>query len=455
MSTVSSSPGSNNAVGAGGNENSQRISADCSVADTTIAGVAVEIWSELVAASLVENPATVVSYYNDMVKNDDKSDFKLPSELTLDEYTKIPPKLTWNINVKYSKYSINMVSSEAPIRLCHLLIITAYRLKVFGEDAFGKVASRCKAAASVINYLLEQNRVFYPVTSGRQRIPARLRSLSDETFKSAIFDLVKCVVDTNLQRHYVGDGDISSGVSGFGLPTGALTSGSSPGAEALFKRALHEVKGLVDSKQYLKNPDSAEAIAERQQSALLNSINRVVNGDPPAQVFVSETTEGNEPLGEAASMAGNAAASIGNGGRMSPTSMSSRGTEDDGRPKLKSPAGMMAEASLLSQQAALKEASNFAEMLKLKQQEMEMKKEDAAISRKQREEEMKMSSLERESHTKVLAKLVERLCPEEDPTEKFMSRKRKLDDSRVFLGEELYQIKLQQLRDEFLKQSAL
>jgi hypothetical protein len=174
MSTVSSSPGSNNAVGVVANENSQLASADHSVADTTIVGVVDEIWLELVVASLVENPATVVSYYNDMIKNDDKSHFKLPSELTLDEYTKIPPKLTWNINVKYSKYSINMVSSEAPIHLCHLLIMTAYRLKVFDEDAFGKVASQCKAAAVVINYLLEQNRVFYPVSSGRQRIPARL-----------------------------------------------------------------------------------------------------------------------------------------------------------------------------------------------------------------------------------------------------------------------------------------
>ncbi len=55
----------------------------------------------------------------------------------------------------------------------------------------------------------------------------------------------------------------------------------------------------------------------------------------------------------------------------------------------------------------------------------------------------------------MVAKLVERLCPEEDLTEKFLSRKHKLDDSRVFLGEELYQIKLQQLHDEFVKQSAL
>jgi hypothetical protein len=94
-------------------------------------------------------------------------------------------------------------------------------------------------------------------------------------------------------------------------------------------------------------------------------------------------------------------------------------------------------------------------MLKLKQKEMEIKREDAAVSRKQREEEVKMSSLERETHTKVLAKLVERLCPEEDPTKKFLSQKHKLDDSRVFLGQELYQLKLQQLHDEFVKQSAL
>jgi hypothetical protein len=73
---------------------------------------------------------------------------------------------------------------------------------------------------------------------------------------------------------------------------------------------------------------------------------------------------------------------------------------------------------------------------------MEIRIEDATASRKQQEEEAKMSSLERESHTQMLAKLVERLCPKEDPTDKFMSQKRKLNDSCVFLGGDLYQIKL-------------
>jgi hypothetical protein len=173
MSTVSFPSGSTNAVGAVVSEHSRVDSTDHSVY-TTIVGVADEIWSKLVAASLVENPASISSYYNDMIKNEDKSNFKLPSELTVDEYIKIPPKLTWTLNVKYSKFSINMISSETPFCLCHLLMFTAYKLKVFGEDAFGKVASRCKATTVVINYLLEQNHVFYPVSSGRQRIPARL-----------------------------------------------------------------------------------------------------------------------------------------------------------------------------------------------------------------------------------------------------------------------------------------
>jgi hypothetical protein len=101
--------------------------------DSTIVIIADEIWSQLVAASLVENTTSISSYYNNMLKNEDKSDFKLPYELTVDEFHNIPPKLTWILNYKYSKFSINMLSSEAHIHLGHLLIFTAYNLKVFGE----------------------------------------------------------------------------------------------------------------------------------------------------------------------------------------------------------------------------------------------------------------------------------------------------------------------------------
>jgi hypothetical protein len=116
MSTNPSSTnaGTTNASGPIVSDHSHAASSECSV-DTTIVGVADEIWFELVAALFVENPSSISSFYNYLIKNDDKSDFKLPSELTINEYVTIPPKLTWNLNVKYSKFSINMTSSEAPI----------------------------------------------------------------------------------------------------------------------------------------------------------------------------------------------------------------------------------------------------------------------------------------------------------------------------------------------------
>jgi hypothetical protein len=157
----------------------------------------------------------------------------------------------------------------------------------------------------------------------------------------------------------------------------------------------------------LKNLYSAEAIAERQQSNLLNSINRIFNGEPPLQEVVMDSAAANEPIRDVASMSANIAAAVGNAGRMSPTSVSSHGTEDDGKARMKSPAKMMVEASFLSQQAALREADNFSEIWKLKQQEMELKREDMLSSRKQQEDEMTLSSMEKENHTKVLAKLVE------------------------------------------------
>lgn len=62
---------------------------------------------------------------------------------------------------------------------------------------------------------------------------------------------------------------------------------------------------------------------------------------------------------------------------------------------------------------------------------------------------------ERKCTTMALQRIVDKLCPELDPTEKFAARKRKLDDLRDVLGDDLYESKLQQLRNEFLQAAAL
>ena len=75
------------------------------------------------------------------------------------------------MNVKFCVHSMNKFSADHPLRLCHLLIVTACRLMIFGDDAFGKVASRCKVGASIVNFLTERNTVFFPSGNVRNRLP--------------------------------------------------------------------------------------------------------------------------------------------------------------------------------------------------------------------------------------------------------------------------------------------
>jgi hypothetical protein len=278
------------------------------------------------------------------------------------------------------------------IRLCHLLLFTASKLKVFGDDAFRKVTSRCKVAAAVVNYWMEVNRVFFPVTAGRQRVPGRVRQINEETFKSAVLEeIIKCVGDANIQRHYVGDGDGDISVAGLGLPPSALTDGSIPSVQTLFKRSLHEVKGLLESKACLRNPDSAEAKAARQEALVLEGINVIMSGgeinaahsnnNPVVNKERSVNKNDNDHNGDRNGSRGSEECSVNdsdrndcnqdrNGLRGSPVA-SLLTMEDDTNSKLrKSPATMMAGASVLSQQAALKEADDLKSMIEVQKEEL-------------------------------------------------------------------------------------
>ncbi len=77
-------------------------------------------------------------FYNKIVKKD-KVKFKTPSSTSDEEYNSFLGKSNWNGAVKYSLYSINLHCPDKPIRLCHLLMHIASKLKIFGYDAFGKV----------------------------------------------------------------------------------------------------------------------------------------------------------------------------------------------------------------------------------------------------------------------------------------------------------------------------
>jgi hypothetical protein len=159
---------------------------------------------------------------DDMVKKEDGNkvfqDFKKQSMMTTDGYNSDPAKSNWSSNIKYSCHSTNKETADLPVRLCRLLMLTAFKLKIFGDDAYGKVSTQCKVGANKANNLLERNRVFFPAGSTRARLPLRLRPLNEETIKAAIVELLRCTSNTNLQRYYIGDGEGKMAVAGFCLP---------------------------------------------------------------------------------------------------------------------------------------------------------------------------------------------------------------------------------------------
>jgi len=322
------------------------------------------------------------------------------------------------------------------------LIVTAYKLKVFGDDAFGKVSSHCKVGAAVVNHLMEKNAILFPAGSSRSRAPVRARVLNEETFKATVVDMLRCTNDTNLQRTYVGDGAGDLELAGLGIAPIALTDGSNPSAEMLFKRCLHEVKALFESQGYLKNPHAPESVASRQQSMILDGIARIANGQSITSKSTSATAT-NSSIETGTDTSNNSSV-----GTPSPVSAG----DNDEKKKKVSPAVAMAEASLLSQKAALKEANNFEALIALQKEELSLRQETVRSNSLEKQ----MGYEERKSTSLVLQKIVEKLCPDQDPTDRrFASRKRNLDELRDVLGDELYQAKLQQLKKEFLKASAL
>jgi len=328
-----------------------------------IEDVSSEIWKELEEASKVEPPLNIKPYYDDMVKREDPIskevvDFKKPSEMTVEEYKQLPAKYNWNSNVKYSLLSINKNSENTPIQLCHLLMVTAFRLKVFGDDAYGKVSAHCRNGAAIVNLLLQTNMVFFPAGAARFRTPVCVRPLNEETFKAAVVELAKCTSDTNLQRNYVGDGDGDPSLAGLGIPPIALAAGVSPGAEILFKKSLHEVKALLESQAYLKKPAGADTVAARQQAVVLDGIARVLNGQPCNNATeAGNGSERSNPATATTAATGNSTNRDDGNHSNSPISDITR---EEKRKKTKSPAFAMAEAALMSQQAALLDAKNDA-----------------------------------------------------------------------------------------------
>jgi hypothetical protein len=121
-----------------------------------------EVWNKLVKASRVEPPLNVKPDYDDVAKKEEPVgskqfvDFKTPSEMLVEEYQSLPAKSNWSSNIKFSLFSNDKGDMDAPVCSCHLLLHLAYKQKIFGDDAYGKVSARCKIGAAAVNLLMKK-----------------------------------------------------------------------------------------------------------------------------------------------------------------------------------------------------------------------------------------------------------------------------------------------------------
>jgi len=77
--------------------------------------IANEIWSSLADANNSEPQLTMKPFYDEVLRNEDKSDFKEPWQLAVDEYKAVILKTQWNPYAKYSCFSFYMATVEKSI----------------------------------------------------------------------------------------------------------------------------------------------------------------------------------------------------------------------------------------------------------------------------------------------------------------------------------------------------
>ncbi len=139
-------------------------------------------------------------------------DLKRPTEMSPEEYKSLPAKNNWQRNIKWSLYSINRDAADTPMRLCHMLILTAVTC-LFLQP----VNSRFLAMIPLVRYWLIvrlelelsttswKTTFFFPAGSSPSRLSVCAHALNEETFKAFIVDILQVSNDTNLQRTYIGE----------------------------------------------------------------------------------------------------------------------------------------------------------------------------------------------------------------------------------------------------------
>eukprot|EP00590_Aulacoseira_subarctica_P004524 CAMPEP_0172416786 /NCGR_PEP_ID=MMETSP1064-20121228/3280_1 /TAXON_ID=202472 /ORGANISM="Aulacoseira subarctica , Strain CCAP 1002/5" /LENGTH=432 /DNA_ID=CAMNT_0013154681 /DNA_START=47 /DNA_END=1342 /DNA_ORIENTATION=+ len=202
-----------------------------------------------------------------------------PSTMSTESYLSIPQTSIFQDKIKNSDSAFNL-NLNAPVRLDHLVAHIVASIKVYGEGD-GSFTKRYETAAEIFNELLISQHFMVGIKSASfvlTKPGVRVKPIAMKGLKDWVEKLLSdnnsedCFVD----RAYQGDGEGDSDAAGIGVSTHTLSDGSQATADALFKKNLHEIKGLRDQGTYLKASNSEGAVEARQRTMHLDNINAAV-----------------------------------------------------------------------------------------------------------------------------------------------------------------------------------
>ena len=261
------------------------------ILDTASADLAITILGDLIAASNVAPPVGCLPFFDKTVKVPSdtgvvKPDgtakmsytpFKTPGLMTLFEYMSQPSNANWTADKKTSKYSI--LPHDA-VLLQHLVVHTCCIVKVYGQ--FGKVGERYAAAASIVQHILDNNKVYFPHT---KLIGCKLKQATAAVIKEWVESLCDSFSGNDTTRFFEGDGAGDPVDAGAVAPQ-VLTDGSQATAEELYQKSLTDLHGQKASRAYKTN--ETNAAQQRRETALLDNIASVMSGIRPVEVVLLE-----------------------------------------------------------------------------------------------------------------------------------------------------------------------
>jgi hypothetical protein len=260
----------------------------------TIIDLARIIMAELVAASRVAPAEECLPYFDKTVKNTSdtglvKADgtaklsyvpFKTPSSMTNIEYMNHPGTANWTADKKASKYSILQSDS---VLFQHLIVHASFIIKVYGQ--FGKVGERFGIDATVIQHILDKNKVFFP---HNKLAGCKLKQATAAVIKEWIETTCDAFTGNVTTRFFQGDG-VGDPTEAGAVPPQVLTDGSQLSSNERYLYGLSEIHGQQTSSAYkISDTNAAQQCKEAQ---LFDNIASVMSGRCSELTFLEEEDE--------------------------------------------------------------------------------------------------------------------------------------------------------------------